>query len=79
MLTLKDKNGNALFHQCIIYGSLPNETQKHYWNLGMSATGDEFEMIACTYGYVHAVQPKHLVNMELVGSLEDHKHLLKCD
>ena len=33
---LKDKNGVVIPMESIIYGSLPNETENHYFNFGVS-------------------------------------------
>ena len=80
LLVLRDKIGRALYDDCIIYGLVPCVTkEKYHWRLYLNADRGEFEMIACEYGYVHCIQPKHLVDMVLVGSFEKHKHLLECD
>lgn len=80
VLALKDKNGTVLFDSCIIFGKVPGEgDNEHYWNLGLSPNDGSFEMFACTYGYVHNVQPNHLKDCVLIGSLKEFGHLLECD
>ncbi|EKT4520450.1 hypothetical protein JE950_002100 [Flavobacterium psychrophilum] len=78
-LNLKDKNGTDLPNDCIIYGFLIGQTKKHYFNLGRCKNDLSNEMIACTYGYVHNVEQKDLVNFELIGLTKDNFHLLECD
>lgn len=78
LLALTDKNGTPLPVNSIIYGSLPNETEKHYFNIGYGADGS-IEMIACTYGYVHNVEQSHLAGFEYIGLTKDNLHLLECD
>jgi hypothetical protein len=79
MLDLKDKNGIQLPIDCIIYGSLIGETEKHYFNLGRCQDDLTNEMIACTYGYVHDVTQHDLVDFEFIGLVKDNLHLLQCD
>lgn len=79
MTVLKDKNGKVLPVDCIIYGSLPGQTEKHYFNFGTNKDNAEYEMIACTYGYVHNVTQEQLAGFELIGLLNDNLHLLECD
>lgn len=78
LLALTDKNGTPLPVNSIIYGSLPNETEKHYFNIGYGSNGS-IEMIACTYGYVHSVEQSHLAGFEYIGLAKDNLHLLECD
>ena len=76
---LKDKKGVNIPMQSIIYGSLPNDTENHYFNFGVSPNDGSIEMVACTYGYVHNVTQNDVSNMELVGSTKDNLQLLECD
>ena len=76
---LKDKKGVNIPMESIIYGSLPNDTENHYFNFGVSPNDGSIEMVACTYGYVHNVTQNDVSNMELVGSTKDNLHLLECD
>ncbi|GAQ50103.1 TPA: hypothetical protein ACT5CK_002297 [Flavobacterium psychrophilum] len=79
MLDLKDKNGVKLPIDCIIYGNLIGHSEKHYFNIGRCKDNLSNEMIACTYGYVHNVEQKDLVNFEFIGLVKDYSHLLECD
>lgn len=79
LLNLRDKNGMEIPIDSVIYGTLPNQTEKHFFNFGYDSAGKEFEMIACTYGYVHNVQQKDVANFELIGPLKQNLHLLECD
>lgn len=80
ILALKDKNGVVLYDDCVIFGSVPGETEnEYYWNLGFSPNDGSFEMIACEYGYVHNVQPTHLVNCIYVGPVSENLHVFNCD
>lgn len=76
---LKDKNGFEIPLDSIIYGKLPNQQENHFWNYGLCHNGISLEMIACTYGYVHNVTQNEVKEMLLIGSLEEHTHLLQCD
>lgn len=77
MLPLKDKNGHILPDNCIVYGCPPNESENHYFNLGINWKG-ELEMIASSYGYVHNVTQEIMDNFEYKGLVEDNLHLLSC-
>ena len=79
LLNLKDKNGVELPIDCVIYGSLVGQAEKHYFNLGRCQRNLSNEMIACTYGYVHNVEQKDLENFEYIGLVKDNLHLLECD
>jgi hypothetical protein len=79
MQLLKDFRGFDIPIDSIIYGNLPNEKEKHFFNFGLCQKGTSFEMIACTYGYVHDVKQETLLNFQLIGSLEEHIDLLNCD
>ena len=79
LLGLKDKNGVELPNDCVIYGSLVGQSEKHYFNLGLSQKDGSIEMVACTYGYVHNIAQSDLVNFEFVGLVKDNLHLLECD
>ena len=80
LLCLSDKNGTPIPDDSIIFGKVPGEgDDEHYWNLGFSPNDGSFEMIACTWGYVHNVQPTHLVDCVLIGSVDEFGHLLECD
>lgn len=80
MTLLKDKKGKTIPLESIIFGNLKGQKEKHIFNFGLDAnTGTEFEMIACTYGYVHNVQQSDLENFLLIGSFEDFQDLLICD
>ena len=76
---LKDKNGFEIPLDSIIYGKLPNQQENHFWNYGLCHKGISLEIIACTYGYVHNVTQNEVKEMLLIGSLEEHNHLLECD
>ena len=79
MLDLKDKNGFQLPIDCVIYGSLIGQTEKHYFNLGRCKKNLSNEMISCTYGYVHNVNQNDLANFQFIGLVKDNIHLLTCD
>lgn len=79
MLGLIDKNGVLLPNECIIYGSLVGQTEKHYFNLGYSPNDGSIEMFASTYGYVHNVKQNDLINFEFIGLTKDNLQLLECD
>lgn len=77
---LKDKNGVSIPVESIIYGSLPNQVEKHYFNFGVSPNDGSLEMIACTLGYVHNVTQDDVSNMELIGpATGKNLDLLICD
>lgn len=76
-LNLQDKNGIELHDDCIVYGCPPNESEKHYFNLGVNWKG-EIEMIASSYGYLHNVTQEIMNNFEYKGTVEDNLHLLSC-
>jgi len=78
LLSLTDKNGIQIPVDSVIYGSLPNDTEKHYFNIGYGQDGS-IEMIACTYGYVHNVRQPQLKDFEYIGLVKDNLHLLECD
>lgn len=78
-LGLSDKNGVELPNDCIIYGSLVGQTEKHYFNLGIRQSDGSIEMVASTYGYVHNVKQADLIDFELIGLTKDNLHLLECD
>ena len=81
-LNLSDKFGNTLFDNCIVLGALSQtgiESPLH-WNLGWSSQCDgTIEMISCEYGYIHNVDQETIKEFELIGSVDDFKHLLECD
>lgn len=79
LLGLTDKNGVELPIDCVIYGSLVGQEEKHYFNLGLRPNDGSIEMIACTHGYVHNVKQEDLVNFEFVGLTKNNLHLLECD
>ena len=84
ILTLTDKNGIEIPTGSVIYGPVPERLkpkskEKHYFNFGYGPTGKEFEMIACTYGYVHNVQQTDVADFEYIGPLKENLHLLECD
>ena len=78
-LNLKDKNGVELPKECVIYGSLNGQEEKHYFNLGRCQNNLSNEMVSCTYGYVHNVEQKDLMQFEYIGLVKDNLHLLECD
>lgn len=65
---LVDKNRNIIPLGSIVFGSLPTETENHYWNFGIGVDGN-FELLACTYGYVHNITQKEMSNMEYMGEI----------
>lgn len=79
MTLLKDKNGKEIPVQSVICGQLKDQTEKHYFNFGLNSKGNEYEMMACTYGYVHNVTQADIADFEYIGSLKENLHLLACD
>lgn len=73
---LKDRNGIDIPEESIVYGK--HDGGYHFFNIGINPFG-VVEMISCTYGYVHNIKQKDLEGFLLIGSLEEHKHLLECD
>jgi len=76
-LTLKI-NGKPLKDDDVIYGIPPGHDKPHYFRIYLNSKY-EFEMIACTYGYVHNIQPKDLRDFKLIGTYKDNEHLFVCD
>ena len=76
MTGLVDKNLTLIPSKSIVYGNY--EGKYHFFNIGLNAR-NEVHMIACTYGYVHNVTQSDIEDFLLIGSLEEHKHLLECD
>ena len=72
ILSLKDKNGVILSQDDILYDG------KHYYRIGINHL-DEFQMLSCTNGYLHNVQPKDLKSFEKVGTVKNNIDLLDCD
>ena len=72
ILSLKDKNGNSLYENDIVYDG------KTYNSIYIDKVRNEFTMIGSN-GYVHNVQPKDLKSFERIGDFENFKHLLVCD
>ena len=78
-LSLKDSDGNEILTDSVIYGSLPGETEKHYFNIGFSPNDGSVEMFASTYGYVHNVTQEIVSGFKLIGSVADNLNLLVSD
>lgn len=78
-LSLKDKNGVQLHEDCIIFGSLPGQSEKHFFNIGLSPNDGSNEMVSCTYGYVHNVKQSDLLDFIYIGSVEQYSYCLDCD
>lgn len=73
---LVDKNLTLIPNNSIIYGK--HKEAYHFFNIGINDK-NEVEMMACTYGYVHNVTQNDIKYFLLIGSVEEHKHLLECD
>jgi hypothetical protein len=78
-LNLTDKNAVQLHENCIIFGSLVGQTEKHFFNIGLSPNDGSNEMFSCTYGYVHNVKQSDLLDFIYIGSVEQYSCCLECD
>lgn len=50
-----------------------------FWRVCFDANGNYEHLLSCTHGYDHNVTFDEVQKMEVVGSLQDFKHLLECD
>jgi hypothetical protein len=53
--------------------------QDTFWHVCFDEEGNYKYLLSCTHGYNHGVTFEEVQKMEVVGSLKDFKHLLKCD
>lgn len=72
-LCLKDNEGTILYEDDVVYDG------KDYYRIYTNDHKGEFEMMACTKGYQHSLQPKDMKALKRVGTFEDLKPLLVCD
>jgi hypothetical protein len=72
-----DNNKCFIQDGSILQGSTRGIAGEHYWNF--YETEGSYEMIACTYGYVHNLIQDDFSNLKLVGSFDKFHHLLECD
>ena len=71
-LTLRDNKGCILLNDDVVYDGID------YYRIYIS-NHNEFEMLSCTNGYMHNVQPKDLINFVKIGRFSINKHLFECD
>lgn len=72
LLCLTDNIGLQLSNDDVIYDG------KDYYRIYKNGN-DEFEMLSCTNGYKHNIQPKDLASFERIGTYAENEHLFICD
>jgi hypothetical protein len=72
ILCLKDKNGNILYEDDIIYNG------SFYCRIYYDKEHIEFQSIGIN-GYIRNITPIDLKDFERIGTFSEHSHLLDCD